>query len=80
MYNLSLTSLLAREKGTSVCNKGKRRRLHTLAVPFQALETGQAITETGTDPGFFNGGVDDTNQPPTYMLIYLKLSYVCPKT
>ena len=80
MYNLSLISLLACEKGTSVCNKGKRRRLHTLAVPFQALETGQAITETGADPGFFNGGVDDTNQPPTYMLIYLKLSYVCPKT
>ena len=56
MYNLSLISLLACEKGTSVCNKGKRRRLHTLAVPFQALETGQAITETGADPGFFNGG------------------------
>ena len=76
MYNLSLISLLAREKGTSVCNKGKRRRLHTLAVPFQALETGQAITETGADPGFFNGGW----MILTYMLIYLKLSYVCPKT
>ena len=55
MYN-SLISFVARGKGTSVSNKGKRRRLHTLAVPFQALETGRAITETGADPGFFNGG------------------------
>ena len=55
MYN-SLISFVARGKGTSVSNKGKRRCLHTLAVPFQALETGQAITETGADPGFFNGG------------------------
>ena len=55
MYN-SLISFVARGKETSVSNKGKRRRLHTLAVPFQALETGRAITETGADPGFFNGG------------------------
>ena len=55
MYN-TIPLLHAEGKGTSVCNKGKKRRLHTLAVSFQALETGRAITETGADPGFFNGG------------------------
>ena len=35
----------------------------------------------GADLGFFNGRADDSNWPPNYtLIIYFKLSHVCPET